>query len=90
MSVVQRLSIQIVEELANGRRRSLRAGGNDSRAIVVNLVSEQGMVACMALQYDDSGRPVMRLKREQGFECRIESFGQTKLFEFKEGKEYVG
>jgi hypothetical protein len=83
-----RLSVKVVEESNSGQRRSFRAGGDDSRALVINLLSPQGVVGCLTLQYDDSGRPMVTLRRERAFHCRIHSFAQTKLFNFKEVKEY--
>jgi hypothetical protein len=82
-----KLSLRITEETNTGKRRSFRAGSDDSASLVISLSSEQGVVGCLTLQYDDSGRPVIRLKRERGFEFRIESFAQTRLFNFGEVKK---
>jgi hypothetical protein len=84
-----RLALCITEETAAGKRRSLRAGGDDSRALVITLSSEQGIVGCLTLQYDDSGRPVITLRKERGFDCRIQSFAQTKLSQYEEVERYV-
>jgi len=79
-----KLFLRITEETTTGKKKSFRAGGDDSAALVINLLSEQGVVGCLTLQHDDSGQPLIRLKKERGFDCRIESFAQTKLFNFRE------
>jgi len=84
---MSKLFLRITEETTTGKKKSFRAGSDDSAALVINLVSEQGEVGCLTLQYDDSGRPVLRLKKERGFDCRIESFAQTRLFNFREVRE---
>jgi len=82
-----KLFLRITEETDTGKRRSFQAGSDESAALVINLLSEQGEVGCLALQYDDSGRPFIKLKKERGFDCRIESFAQTRLFNFGEVKK---
>ena len=78
------ISVRITEVSVSGRRRSFSAGSSESRSLVINLLSGQGVVGCLALQLDDSGRPFIKLQREKGFEIRISSFAQMKLFQFKE------
>jgi hypothetical protein len=84
-----KLALCITEETTAGKRKSLRAGGDDSRALVINLSSEQRIVGCLILQYDDSGRPVITLRKEWGFDCRTQSFAQTKLSQYEEVERYV-
>jgi hypothetical protein len=50
--------------------------------LVVNLLSDRGVVGCLTLQYAQSGRLRIKLRRERGFECEIQSFAQTRLFQF--------
>ena len=78
-----------LEEMTAGKGRSLRARGDDCRALVISLSSEQGTVGCLTLPQGDSGRPVITLRKERGFDCRIQSFAQTKLSQHKEVERYV-
>lgn len=74
--------IRVTEQLVNGTRKSFRVGSDESKTLIVNLLSKQGIVACLSLQLDDSGKPFIKLQREQGFDFQVGSFAQMKLFDF--------
>ena len=83
------LSLLITEISVSGQRRSFRTGSNDSKALVVNLLSKQGIVGCLTLQFDDSGKPFIKLRREQGFDFQVCNFAQVKLQSFIGGENHV-
>ena len=83
------ISLRITEISIKGQRKSYRAGGSDSKALVVNLLSREGIVGCLTLQFDDSGKPFIKLQREQGFDFQVCSFTQLKLQSFTGGENYV-
>ena len=83
------ISLRITEISGSGQRRSFRAGGNDSQALVINLLSKQGIVGCLTLQFDASGKPFIKLQREQGFDFQVCIFAQVKLQSFIGGENHV-
>jgi len=83
------ISLRITEISASGQRKSFLVGSDDSQALVINLVSKQGVVGCLSLQLDNSGKPFIKLQREQGFDFQVCSFGQLKLQNFIGGENHV-
>lgn len=82
---MNRIFLRVTEQLVSGAKRSFRVGSDESKSIIINLLSRQGIVGCLALQFDDSGKPFIRLQREEGFDFQISSFKQTKLLCFIKG-----
>ena len=80
------ISLRVTEQLVSGAKRSFRIGSDESKSIIINLLSRQGIVACLALQFDDSGKPFIKLEHEQGFDFQIGSFRQMKLLCFINGR----
>ena len=58
-------------------------------ALVVNLLSREGIVGCLTLQFDTSGKPFIKLQREQGFDFQVCNFVQMKLQNYIGGENYV-
>ena len=83
------ISLRITEQLVNGQKRSFRTGSDESKALVINLLSKQGIVGCLTLQFDDSGKPFIKLQREQGFDFQVCNFAQMKLQSYIGGENHV-
>ena len=55
----------------------------------MDLSVKQGAVGRLALQYDDSGKPFIKLQPERGFVFQVCNFAQMKLQTFRGGENYV-
>ena len=79
------MSLRMTQLPVRARKRSLRVGSDDSKALIINLLSKKGIMGCASLQFDDSGRPFIKLPREQGFDFQVGGFARTTRPQFKGG-----
>lgn len=67
--------------LDDGSRRSF-AIDHAATSVVITMQSENGPVGSLIVQFDESGNPYIRLKKESKIRIQISGFRQFKIFEF--------
>lgn len=75
------LTISGVAKLASGKATSFSCGQN-AVSVVINLNSSEGVVGSLSVQFDESGKPFIRLRREQGIDIVVSGFTQFRLSDF--------
>lgn len=77
------LSVSGSARLVDGSSRSF-AIHSGAKGIVITINSERGPVGSLIFQFDESGNPFIKLKKQNEIDIQVSGFTQFRLSEFLE------